>query len=203
LPVFSAPIHKANVRVELVSDVSSIAPDEAFGVGLQMDMDDGWHTYWLNSGDSGLPTRMEWVLPEGFTAGETHWPYPKRFDYSGRLTGYGYDGTILLLTQIKAPENIKVGEDHQIRAKISWLSCREICIPGKAELSISLGVAHIEAHINDDVRKLFNNEKLKWPIFDGQWNVTAIAQKEAFILNISSDTAFEKITGASFFPLPK
>jgi thiol:disulfide interchange protein DsbD len=200
LPAFSDSVYKANVRVELVSDVPSITPDEVFWVGLQMDMDDGWHTYWINSGDSGLPTRIEWDFPEGFTAGETHWPYPKRFDYTDGLAGYGYDGEVILFTPIKSPDNIKNSEGQLIQANVSWLSCREICVPGTAELSLALGTDSNEVSINEDVQRLFANEQLRWPVIDSHWKVTAMDTQEAVIFHISSDMALDQVTGLAFFP---
>ena len=199
-PVSSDSIHKANVHAELITDVTSVAPGGVFWVGLQMNMDDGWHTYWINSGDSGMPTRMDWNLPEEFTAGETQWPYPKRFDYSNGLAGYGYDGEVLLLTQIKTPDNIQKGESQEIKAMVSWLSCKEICVPGKAELSVSLVVESDEPRVDDNVRKYFNDEQKKWPLMDSFWNISAIDDKETLVLNVSSEIPAEEITGLSFFP---
>jgi len=70
---FAESVYKANVRAELISDVTTIEPGHTFWVGLQMTMDEGWHTYWRNSGDSGLPTHIQWYLPKGFGAGSNQY----------------------------------------------------------------------------------------------------------------------------------
>ena len=68
-------------------------------MGLKLRMADHWHTYWKNPGDSGLPTRIQWVLPEGWTAGEIQWPYPKPLPV-GPLMNYGYEDEVVLLTDL-------------------------------------------------------------------------------------------------------
>ena len=77
------------VRVELLSEVASIAPGETFWVALRQEIAPGWHTYWMNPGDSGEPPRIEWALPTGFTAGEFVWPPPERIAV-GPAMSYGY-----------------------------------------------------------------------------------------------------------------
>ena len=71
-------VQSEHVETELVSEVAAIAPGEPFTVGLRMRMDDHWHTYWINPGDSGLATSIEWTLPEGFSAGPIRYPAPER-----------------------------------------------------------------------------------------------------------------------------
>src|SRR5215510_5292145 len=67
------------VRVELLSETQSVRPGDAFTIALRQQIAPGWHTYWgVNPGDSGEPTRIEWHLPAGLTAGEIDWPYPTR-----------------------------------------------------------------------------------------------------------------------------
>ncbi|HZN52961.1 MAG TPA: protein-disulfide reductase DsbD domain-containing protein, partial [Methylomirabilota bacterium] len=79
----AAPVTAAQpsplVRVELLSETASIRPGETFWVALRQEITPGWHTYWgVNPGDAGEPTRIEWTLPAGVTAGEIAWPYPSR-----------------------------------------------------------------------------------------------------------------------------
>jgi len=77
------------VRVELLSEVTSFTPGQTFWVGLHQRISPGWHTYWMNPGDSGEPPRIEWALPSGFTAGEIAWPFPERIPAGPAMT-YGY-----------------------------------------------------------------------------------------------------------------
>src|SRR5437870_11322800 len=81
------------VRVELVSEVGGIAPGQPFWVALYQRISPGWHTYWVNPGDSGEPPRVEWALPSGFTVGEIAWPLPQRIPVGAAMT-YGYSGEV-------------------------------------------------------------------------------------------------------------
>jgi len=109
-------------------------------VGLQITHQPGWHTYWKNSGDSGLPTRLQWSLPPGVTAGEVAWPVPARIPV-GDLVNYGYEGTVLLpvpLTVTPAFQPGPLANAMDIRLKASWLVCRLECIPQEGEFALKL-----------------------------------------------------------------
>ena len=68
-----------NVRATLVSEQDSIAPGQSIWVALELDIRDGWHTYWRNPGDAGQATALTWALPTGWSASEILWPAPERF----------------------------------------------------------------------------------------------------------------------------
>lgn len=136
---FASAAEKPHTRISLVSEVSSIRASKPFTVGLVMEMDPHWHTYWVNPGDSGLATKIDWQLPEGFSAGEIQWPVPKRISLSG-LTSFGFENRAVLLTVITPPKNLTVGKSLTLRAKASWLECTDICVPGKGEATLSLKV---------------------------------------------------------------
>ena len=84
-----------HVQAELVSSVTSFVPGQPFDVALLEKIDSGWHTYWKNAGDAGAPTRLKWQLPDGFSAGDIQWPWPRRITY-GPLMDYGYEDQVLL-----------------------------------------------------------------------------------------------------------
>src|SRR5664279_5821425 len=69
-----------NVKAHLASEVSAVAAGQSFWVALELDIRDGWHTYWRNPGDSGQATAIKWLLPAGFTAGDIVWTTPHRFE---------------------------------------------------------------------------------------------------------------------------
>jgi thiol:disulfide interchange protein DsbD len=140
------------VRAQLMADTSAIIPGKSFEVGLLLDMAEGWHTYWENAGDAGLPTRIEWTLPEGFVAGSIQWPVPKRIIEPGDIHAFGYKGQVLLVTTITPPATF-TGPEARIAAKASWLVCKEICIPGSAELELPLDVRPEATPANEE---LFN-----------------------------------------------
>src|SRR5271168_1529689 len=129
-----------NVKSRLVSEVNSIAPGQVFWVALQLDIRDGWHTYWRNPGDSGEATKLLWRLPPGFAAGEIVWTTPHRFEIAP-LVNYGYAKQAVHLVQITAPKDLKVGAPVALAAKASWLVCSDVCIPESADLQLNMPVS--------------------------------------------------------------
>ncbi|MDR2244925.1 MAG: thioredoxin family protein [Burkholderiales bacterium] len=125
------------VNAVLVSDMESVAPESTFTVALQLKMAHGWHIYWKNPGDTGLPTSIAWTLPEGVTAGALQWPAPQAQPY-GPFVNYGFEDEVLLLTEFKAtniaPPSLK------IKARADWLMCKDVCIPDGADLTLTLPV---------------------------------------------------------------
>ena len=130
-----------HTAVSLVADVRSIQPGAHFTVGLLMRMSPGWHTYWQNPGETGLPTEIRWKLPEGFTAGAIEWPLPEKQIERGDVLTYGYAGETMLLIPFSAPSALPPGLPVKIAASVSWLECKNSCVPGKASLSLTLPAA--------------------------------------------------------------
>ncbi len=137
--VESGTVTDAHVEAQLVSEVTAAVPGEPFRVGLRMTMDPKWHTYWINPGDAGLTTKIKWTLPEGVEAGEIQWPTPIKFGEEQEIIGYGYEDTVLLPVEVTVPADFS-GAELTLQARVDWLACKEACIPGRAELSISLPV---------------------------------------------------------------
>jgi len=137
LPRFGAP--ERHVEAELVAATDSVVAGAPLIVGLRLKHQDEWHTYWQVPGDSGLPTQLQWKLPAGFTAGPIEWPHPKRLP-AGPLMNFGYEGDTLLLTTIQVPPGLNAASPVTLNAKAEWLECREVCIPGDAEVSLTLPV---------------------------------------------------------------
>ena len=128
-----------NVKARLVSEVSAIAPGQSFWVALELDIRDGWHTYWRNPGDSGQATQLKWQLPPGFTAGNIVWTTPHRFEIPP-LVNYGYAKHAVHLVNITAPKDVQAGTTAVLSAKASWLVCSDVCIPEDADLQLKLPV---------------------------------------------------------------
>jgi len=137
LPRFGAP--DPHVKAELIAETDAIVPGQPLQLALKLTHEKDWHTYWLVPGDSGLPTRIEWQLPSGATAGPIEWPYPHRLP-AGPLVNFGYEGETLLLTRLQLPADLPVGKDLTLTAKAEWLECNDVCIPGSADLKLTLPV---------------------------------------------------------------
>src|SRR5271155_5819867 len=128
-----------NVKAQLVSEVSAVAPGQSFWVALEFNIRDGWHTYWRNPGDSGEATKLVWQLPPGFTAGDIVWTTPHRVE-SPPLVNYGYAKQAVHLVNITAPKDLRPGTPVVLSAKASWLVCSDVCIPEDADLQVKLPV---------------------------------------------------------------
>jgi thiol:disulfide interchange protein/DsbC/DsbD-like thiol-disulfide interchange protein len=137
LPRFGAP--EKHVDVELIAATDAIVPGQPLTVGLRLKHENEWHTYWQVPGDSGLPTQIQWQLPAGFNAGPIAWPHPKRLPV-GPLMNFGYEGETLLLTTVQVPADLPVGTPVTLNAKASWLECKDVCIPGDAQVKLTLPV---------------------------------------------------------------
>ena len=127
------------VRVELVSDSAAIEPGSAIWVGLRQRIKPGWHTYWINPGDSGEPVTIDWTLPRGFEAGNMEWPHPERIPV-GPVMSFGYSNEVVLLTRISAPAELVPGSRVTLGGLASWLVCEKICIPEEARVGLTLPV---------------------------------------------------------------
>jgi thiol:disulfide interchange protein DsbD len=136
----AAPVRTAHVEAELVSERSALVPGEPLTVALRLAMDRGWHTYWQNPGDSGLPTTLAWKLPAPLHAGPIQWPAPQILPV-GPLVNYGYEGEVLLLTDIATTGDIAGAQTVTLAARADWLVCKEVCIPEGADLTLILPVA--------------------------------------------------------------
>ena len=138
LPPAAAAEH---VEAALVAEHTSWLPGAPNWVALRLKPEPGWHTYWVNPGDSGLATGLRWTLPEGWRAGDIAWPYPERQPLA-ELVNYGYSEETLHLVPIQVPAR-PLGAQATVQAEARWLVCKDICIPGSAQLSLTLPFSEI------------------------------------------------------------
>lgn len=131
------PVKTDITEARLIGAMKSIEPGQQFWVALHLKIKDGWHTYWENPGDSGVPPSLKWTLPNGFKAGAIHYLPPSRHPYVGEIN-YGYDKETYFLVPITAPEALRANANYIAAVKASWLVCEEQCIPESAELSLVL-----------------------------------------------------------------
>ena len=127
------------VRAELLAFApDGVGPGKSVWVGLQIAHQPEWHTYWKNSGDSGLPTVLDFKLPAGIDPGEIAWPTPKKIPI-GTLANYGYEGTVLLPVPLKVAQTFS-GNQLDIKLRASWLVCKKECIPQEGDFALSIPV---------------------------------------------------------------
>jgi thiol:disulfide interchange protein len=126
----------AHLHVQLVAPEDEIYPDGNNQIGLYFKLEPGWHVYWKNAGDAGGPPRIRWTLPDGVSAGPLQFPAPKRLPL-GPLMDFGYENEVLYPIKLEVAPTAKTGK-AVLDANVDWLVCREVCIPGKAELKLTL-----------------------------------------------------------------
>ncbi|HUA38074.1 MAG TPA: protein-disulfide reductase DsbD domain-containing protein [Candidatus Sulfopaludibacter sp.] len=130
-------VQAAYTHVQLLLSASSVKPGDTVWAGLDMKMDPGWHTYWKNPGAAGMATKIQWQLPPGVTAGDVQWPLPEKLP-PAEVTTYGYNNEVMLLVPLKLAADLKPGMAFNLKANVSWLECKEECIPGKAMVEAQL-----------------------------------------------------------------
>lgn len=131
----------ALVECRLVSTTGAIVPGKEETLGLLLQVSPGWHVYWKNPGDVGMPTKVTLELPPGLTAGEVEWPVPTRAVHEGSVS-YDLAGEVVVLIPVRAAADVKPGQGVTIRARVEWLVCNpEGCLPGSAAVEVSLHVA--------------------------------------------------------------
>ncbi|MDB5986124.1 MAG: hypothetical protein JWR16_1177 [Nevskia sp.] len=199
LAALAEPVASDHLEAELVAETSALAVDADNWLALRIKPEDGWHVYWRNPGDSGLPTGIDWQLPPDLSTGELQWPYPQ-LTRLGDIVNYGYGEETLLPVLLHVGSSTQ-GERFEIKGKAHWLVCKDVCIPGSAQLSLTLPRAQDDAPaIDPKWRDAFAKARKQLPQpAPADWSVHFAAQNDDFSLGISG--AHLSAGGAiEFFP---
>jgi DsbC/DsbD-like thiol-disulfide interchange protein/cytochrome c biogenesis protein CcdA len=125
------------IEPELVAEGPAPAGGEV-ELAIHMRPEPGWHGYWLNPGDAGLPMDIQWQLPSGFAAGPLRYPVPTRLTVGG-IMNYVFERDYAVLVRLKVPADAK--GVVPVRAQAHWLACTDkICVPEQGELALDLPV---------------------------------------------------------------
>ena len=188
-----------HVHVQLVFPEDQLYAGGNNVVGLYFKLEPGWHVYWKNAGDSGEPPQIRWTLPDGLTAGPIQFPAPKRLPL-GPLMDFGYENEVLFPMKFAVAPTVKDGK-ALIDANVNWLVCREVCIPGKAELKTTLQVSSVKPEVvngsaaDADLVQRFESTLPK-PL-PGNYRAVFQPTQEGF--RLGADTG-KRETEAAFFP---
>ena len=145
-PLFAAaqnPLSAGNqyVDAKLISDRISIQPEginegSPAKIGVLFTIKPGWHIYWKNSGESAIPTKIAWKLPEGWRTSDLQWPAPRKFAERGNITTFGYTEEVLLMSDLFPLSGAAATPGPvTVQATVKFLVCRDVCVPGQANLS--------------------------------------------------------------------
>lgn len=193
------PVKAPHLTAELVALGPAIAPGGTQMVGLVLTMEDKWHVYWANAGDSGEPPHIHWTLPDGVTAEEMEFPIPHRLPL-GPLMDFGYEDEVAFPVEIKAAANLKPGPVH-LDAKVDWLVCAQVCIPGKAHLGLDLNVQPGAPAVENEpkVGALGEAMDLIPDSLPKGASVNVMGGAKEFVLTLKTG---KKETDAEFYPYP-
>jgi DsbC/DsbD-like thiol-disulfide interchange protein len=191
LAAFQAP----KAETALISDATVIQAGVPFTVALQIKMPPSWHTYYLNPGEAGQATEIDWKLPAGFTAGPIQWPVPERTDFEG-IASFVYDNEAWLLTTITPPKTLDAGKPVVLAAKAKWLLCSTGCVPQSADLKLNLtsGASFV---VNAKQADNFAMARKEIPVAPNGVTVAALAENKAVVLQLTGQT---DATGIRFIP---
>ncbi|ACD82778.1 Thiol:disulfide interchange protein [Methylacidiphilum infernorum V4] len=157
----SSSARSRHVEVSLLSELDAVSPGSHFYVALRMKMDEGWHTYWLNPGDAGSATKIDWTLPVGVHAGPIQWPSPSVISLPP-LTSFGYEGECWLLIPMDISQEQQLGSSVNIKAFVQWVECAQSCLPGSAELNLTLPVES-SPRVDESLKEGFQKAKYEIP----------------------------------------
>ncbi len=187
------------VSITLIPEVAHSADADTIWIGVQMDIEEGWHVYWQNPGDSGLPTTIRWEDHPFFHPGSIHWPRPNRFDEDG-VTTYGYSEHVTLLvpviTSAESVNNIESRVKHQLEqdkipslnADINWLVCKDICIRESTSKSLDISVDGSFPDFSEKLLPKIQSAREQLPAPSDVWEANATFDGNTFRVTLFSES---------------
>ncbi len=157
MPHYSAVAQGTVAKV--AADQSVVASGSTFLLGVHFTMQPGWHIYWRDPGESGLPTKITFELPEGFVASELFWPEHHTFTQPGNIKANGYEEEVLIWSKIKVP--VGVAGEQKIKLKVSWLNCsNDLCVPERKTFDYPVLIGDV---VNSPEKALFQLWETRLP----------------------------------------
>ncbi|MCA9278881.1 MAG: hypothetical protein H6815_11870 [Phycisphaeraceae bacterium] len=132
------------VHATLIAEQDAVRAGSTVDVGILLDIEPGWHTYWNGKNDTGFPVSVSFELPNGVRADALQWPVPKRHLQPGDILDFVYEDKVLLISTIHVPEGIGEVANLYVKANVEWLVCKEACLPGSAELETYIPITRGE-----------------------------------------------------------
>lgn len=196
LPVFAEEppgpsLQGEHIKAHLVSEVATASRGASFDVGVRFDMDEHWHVYWKNPGDSGIQLKVNYTLPDGVSAGEIRWPVPDRLPLE-HLMNFGYEGSVLLTSTLDVPDDFPA-ETLNVVADIEWLVCKVECIPGWGRLALSVPVGNAPSVIDTARQSEFDQSRFAVPVSSDAlgWRVEAGEASDEIVLRLTPPAAVD------------
>lgn len=156
----AAPPEEPKVRIDLVAGASAAAPGASIPLLLRQSIAPGWHTYWINPGDSGDSPDLQFALPPGASAGPLAFPWPRRLPY-GPLMNFGYEDEVLMPFSLTLADDF-AGYEVVLEVSGALLVCADICIPQAVAASLRLPVG--EGAPEPSAASLFEEARARLPV---------------------------------------
>lgn len=150
------------VRPSLTLEHTALVPGETSHLGVRLVMHEGWHIYWRNHGDSGLPPEVTFEAVDGLVIGKPQWPTPKRYITGGEVLDYIYENEVVLVFPVEVASSLRPGSTVTLRAMLEWLVCKEMCLPGDGAVELTVPVAASAARSAD--ARLFDQARASHPV---------------------------------------
>lgn len=189
---------KSLAEAKLVVDSYSPQNDSVISIGVLINLKDDWHIYWKNPGDSGLPTDIEFSLPNGITASEIKSPTPKIFS-SEEIINYGYSHQILLISSLNIPKDYPQ-KDIFISAKLTSLICKDLCKAFDTTLTVTLDLSN-KYFAKEDVSDLFKRTKKSLPQIKHNLKVTVNSKSDSVYIRLDKPDSLKlNLKSFEFYP---
>ncbi|MGF1545251.1 MAG: protein-disulfide reductase DsbD family protein [Parvularculaceae bacterium] len=195
-PALSDTVVTEHATTKLSSARDALAPGRTIALAFRQKLEPGWHVYWRNPGDSGLPLELNWTLPDGVTASDVAYPAPERVP-AGPFVNFGHHGEPTFVVSLTAAPDLAVGDTLEIGLNATWLICEEICVPESGSFTLSLPVAREPAPVPEVAAAIEAARAAAPQPFAGE----ALARVDGGVaLSTTLDGAPEDFESVFFFP---
>lgn len=177
-----------------VAEIFLFQNQEKSQIILKVNLEKEWHLYWRNSGDTGIPTEINWELPKGISISNSLWPVPKAFESEG-LVSYGYENEVIFLFDF-VTDHFNDTNDKFIKCKINSLICKDVCIPFDTIIVFNLSKIRTIKNFSE----ILHLNELNYPINNSPIKLNASLQSDKILLEVIKDNLSENFNNISFFP---
>jgi len=170
-----------NSELTLISESTALRPGTTTTLALRITMDPGWHTYWTNPGDAGLPLGAQWKLPKGVTVSSLRYPAPRLIPQTP-LMSFGYEREVLVLADVSVSNDVPIGTPITIAADVDFLVCADVCLPASGHVEWQTRASSVSAQSRDAAAIASTRERL---VKDGStWNASGWRDGARVVLRV-------------------